>query len=247
VIDKWLKDNFLRPLLFNGTSENKTKLKMNNEISSDKNILIDKDSSGFDYSSFNKIMKICLSLFVVSNLLMIAGVIWAKFLVEFPNSNFFNKFQNCLDLKEMYNSEFSSKIVRDGGLFNVFFGMILACYLNHHKYKNSINRTTNKVSSFKNPFQGLQIIYDKNCKFILMRICVIILCMTPMVVVFIISSFVDGVSAVVLNIIFGLSIPFLLGFLLGTFYFFLLNLCKVPYYQKHKYEFMEKKMETSRI
>jgi hypothetical protein len=255
VCDHWIKESFLRPLIFNCLEEknankkNKIGLDKENddepkEVKSDKKILLPSKKKIND-NSFQKVMIINLCLFIISNLFLIFGCIFAKIYVEFPDSDFFNAFKNCLELKSEYNSEFSSKIIRDGGLFNAFFGLVLAAYINHRKYLKSGKKNPSKSNSFKNPFQALQIIYDQKWKFVVIRVLCLLLCMLPLSLIFIIAGLLDGVSAVILNVSVGLFMPFLCGILLGTLYIFLLEKCNVPYYQRFMYEMVDKKVEVN--
>lgn len=258
VVDEWVKERFLKPLVFNLVEEEtnqirqkKKELKLpeneeNQTVKSDKKILLP-SSKEINDKAFKRAMVVNLVLFIVSNILIILGCILAKIRVEFPGSEFFAQFRNCFSLRSMYDSEFSSKIIRDGGLFNVYFGLVLGTYINHQKHMKSRKLGNSESTSFRNPFQGLQLIYDRNCKFIMVRLAVMLLCMLPLALMFFVSGLIDGVGAVVLNIILGLFLPFVVGLLLALFYIFLLEKCNVPYFQRQIYNLVEKKIHINNI
>ena len=254
LLSDWLDSKFLKPLVTNGVtakSEHKgeaggRKDSGDSSAGSDQQILI-KSGAKLQDASFRRVTRACGGLMLLSNLLLVVAVVWSKFITEFPDSNFFARFANCAKLKSMYHSEFSSKIVRDGGLFNIFFGLVLACQLNHRRLHRAFKSQSDRVSSFRNPFQALQLGYDGNLKNTCLRVLALLLCALPITVVLIVKDYLDGLGAVFFSVVMGLGMPLLAGVLMGSLYFTVLDCCGVPLYQNQVHQMVKLQIQNDQI
>ena len=250
ILDKWLDKNLYGPSVYgnqqyNQTSSGEIDLNLsnlspeNNEIQKELNIetsdqeLISEDNNNFSIQLTKKersIYKIMIGLLVLSNMFMIIGIFAAKHFVEFPNSFFFNSFKNCMFLKTKYNNFFSSKIVRDGGAFNLFFGIFLSHYSalsSHSSLQSESIQTTKPI----NIFQALKINYDRNKFHMMIRLTFILLFLCPALITFIVGPMLEGTIGVIANVSMGLGLPFICGFFLRTAYLKSLNVCNISYFQ----------------
>lgn len=174
--------------------------------------------------------RLLFGLFVASNLLMVVGVIAAKMFVEFPESTFFQSFKNCLEMKDQYNSNFSSKVVRDGGAFNIFFGIYLAHYISQRRFQKR-SAVSADVTRPVNIFQAMQTEFDDDTKNTIKRLIAIVLLLSPCLISFVVGPRFKGTEGVVINVLMGLGLPLLCGYMLRSGYICLLRFWKVPFFQ----------------
>lgn len=241
TLDKWFTDNFFAPLIndFHDSLERPIELVHSNgksppELSPDEPITIsEKDKETVLVGNPVKNSKaaiVLFGLFVVSNLLMIVGVVTAKMYVEFPDSPFFQSFKNCQEMKNQYNSNFSSKIIRDGGAFNIFFGIFLSHYITRRRFQR-LSASSANVPHPVNIFQAMQTNFDDNTKNTLVRLFAIFLLLSPCLASFVVGPHLKGTWGVVINVVMGLGLPLLCGYMLRWGYLCLLRVWKVPFFQ----------------
>jgi hypothetical protein len=247
VFDNWLEKNFYIPSVYSNVQdpEKVIELHSNAPVNEPKNIpsqsnpaeiinvpnnktnsFLIKNSTSQEYNG-----KVFISLMLVSNILMLIGVFAAKYFVEFPDSYFFKSFKNCFDLKSKYDSSFSSKIVRDGGAFNIFFGIFAAHFSSQNKINNTPSSPTSSPKSSINIFQAMLTNFDDNTKYMLIRLFTIIFLLSPCLLTFIIGPKFNGILGISANLSLGLGLPFLCGYYLRYGYLGILNFLSVPYFQ----------------
>ena len=261
ILDNWLNEKFYKPTVYGNRNNMDNNLDNNVQIQSDssdiekskknENILKKETSDKIEISENNDIpfidmenksfsnYKVILGLLFLSNMLMIIGVFAAKYFVEFPNSNFFNSFKNCMTFKDRYNSDFSSKIVRDGGAFNLFFGIILSHY--HTELSNQNLESSNMV----NIFQALKINFDNNILHMLIRLLFILFYLSPALISFIVGPMLNGKIGIISNIIMGLGLPLVCGYFLRFFYLKSLECCNISYFQIKNTETVKSNQEVN--
>ena len=246
VLDEWLNEKFYRPTVYGPKEKTENEKKTNsdsfnfekpknNDINNEKKETSDKIQISenkeiplidLQDKSFSK-EKVMLGLFFLSNMLMIIGVFAAKYFVEFQNSNFFNSFKNCISFKDKYDSYFSSKIVRDGGAFNIFFGIVLSQFKAEYSLQNKEQESRRAI----NIFQALKINFDNKFLHMIIRLSFILLFLSPALISFILGPMLNGKIGMFANIIMGLGLPLICGFFLRSAYLKSLELCNISYFQ----------------
>jgi hypothetical protein len=163
-----------------------------------------------------KLFRAVAGLFLLSNLAMILGFIMARSFVEFPESNFFKHFKNCTQYKEKIDSSFSNKVIRDGGIFNVCFGLIL---------------TQLSQKRPDNIFLALKLNFDGDLKLTFLRTLIFCLFLVFFPLSFLIGPYLKGITGAVINCFFGLGIPFFTGCLIASLYTRILRQLGIPFFQ----------------
>lgn len=185
------------------------------------------------YHQSKKLRNSFLFVGIVSNVLLIIGVIYAKFRTEFANSDFFKAFQNCFAMKDDYDSHFSSKVLRDASTFNIFFGLFLAHFNSQVAFYEKLSSREAPIYP-SNILQAFRISFDNNFKYFLIRLFLVLFMLCPILVFYGIGARLNGNVGIVVNIVLGLGIPFLCGYWLRGGFFKLLNWMDVPYFQTAK-------------
>jgi membrane-associated phospholipid phosphatase len=243
VFDNWLKNNFYIPTVLSNIKNEERPIELDSGSPKDhspqpmppqtitlpnnqKNSLLIKEN---DQNNLDG--KIFISVMLVSNILLLSGVFAAKYFVEFPDSYFFKSFKNCFSLKNLYDSSFSSKIIRDGGAFNIFFGIFAAHFSHEKKVKQSSISNPSSAQKPINIFQALIVNFDDHVKYSIIRLLTIILLLSPCLITFVVGPKVNGTLGIVANLLMGLGLPFLCGYFLRFGYLAIMKYCEIPYFQ----------------
>lgn len=247
VFDTWLEKNFYIPIVLSNVTntdksieldtpkenenENENKLsprqtspEIINLPNNPNNSLLIKENSQKKLNG-----KIFITLMLLSNILILVGVFAAKYFVEFPDSHFFKSFKNCFSLKTQYNSNFSSKIIRDGGAFNIFFGIFAAHFSHESKVRQSLSSSSPRNSI--NIFQAMIVNFDDNVKYTVIRLLTIFLLLSPCLISFVLGPKVNGTLGIIANLLMGLGLPFLCGYFLRFGYLGILKFFEISYLQ----------------
>ena len=267
ILDEWLNEKFFKPILFDHSDINKA-ISMELNVMSDEEIFYDdnsqKNNSEDDLPNSRNILirsrqsdltktilllRAGMFIFILTNCLMIIGFVIARNYVEFPTSHFFSEFKNCSYLKTKIDSVFSNKVIRDGGFFNIAFGLFLGHIFsikrNLSKLLNSNNNDA--IVSSKNVFQAFRVLYDNKSKFIFIRIFFILIFFPLIGIPHLSGLFLKNNLGAALNVMLGLGVPLLIGLLLGFLYIPILDKLKIPYYQIENSEVSKIRSEINNI
>jgi hypothetical protein len=195
--------------------------------------------SGDGFCDIRPVRTCFIWIALVCNAFLIAGVIFAKYVTEYNDSPFFQAFQNCLDLKTNNEAFFSSKIIRDAGSFNIFFGLFLSHFnaiLNFQNIsrQNLESPENTPTSPPHNILHALRLNYDGNAKHFIFRLFVICVLFVPILFLFLIGPHLNGIVSVLFNVIGGLAVPFICGYWLRGGFFWAMEKWGVGFYQKKK-------------
>lgn len=254
VVNRWMDDKMLKPILFSHLKikevirETRIKGEVDEERVQEakedhdqealrqmegydsRNILV--KSREIDMRRSMGLFKGGMVIFCVSNFAMIMGFVMARVKVEFPESAFFTSFENCLNFKDRIDHDFSNKVIRDAGVFNVSFGLFLGNLLTVHRHLKALAQSSSvALPKSENVFQAIRIFYDRKPLYILARVFIFFVAFVPCFLPMLLGSYFEGTGGAVINAFLGLGLPLGCGFLIGFFYTKVLTKMGVPYYQ----------------
>lgn len=223
--NEWLDKNFFNKLLTTKSNlikadELDCELEDNNDEEGREQIsdtvFVSQEASPVTSEENKKLLRAVTGVFLFSNLAMIIGFILARHFVEYPESHFFQQFKNCKHYKDIIDSSFSNKVIRDGGIFNVCFGLMLT-----HLVQNNPD----------NVFLALKLNFDGNLKLTFLRTLIFVLFLLFFPFSFLIGPYLKGITGAVVNCFFGLGIPLLTGCLIAGLYTKILRQLRIPFFQ----------------